>query len=249
MLEKATDGYGWTPSFPDHRDRQFVRTTPTLPGLVDFRDEDWGIYNQGNFSTSTVNAVVSAYRNIANIHSDKEIVPSRLALYSIARSLAGTPYNDGVGVRDVLKAIQKFGVIPESAYPYKATNVEGKLGAGMKRIAKKLFEFEYQSVQGTESDLCAAMAQNRTLIAGLSIYDSFLTKKAEKTGKIPLPSIKENHIAGIAAEVIAYDLSENTFTLKANWGENWGNKGYLRVPMGYLTNSNLARDFWTIKVK
>lgn len=33
-----------------------------------------------------------------------------------------------------------------------------------------------------------------------------------------------------------------------SWGDGWGDHGYFYMPYAYLTNPNLASDFWTIQV-
>jgi C1A family cysteine protease len=32
------------------------------------------------------------------------------------------------------------------------------------------------------------------------------------------------------------------------WGNRWGMKGYFTLPYAYLTDENLASDFWTIRI-
>jgi C1A family cysteine protease len=46
---------------------------------------------------------------------------------------------------------------------------------------------------------------------------------------------------------VGYDDSKQQFIIRKSWGTSWGKKGYFRMPYAYLTDPNLADDFWTIR--
>ena len=33
-----------------------------------------------------------------------------------------------------------------------------------------------------------------------------------------------------------------------SWGTGWGMKGFFTIPYNYLTDSDLASDFWTVRL-
>lgn len=45
---------------------------------------------------------------------------------------------------------------------------------------------------------------------------------------------------------VGYDDSKQSFIVRNSWGNKWGIKGYCEMPYGYLTDPQLARDFWAI---
>lgn len=245
-MTRTIDGYGWTPSLPDHRSKQFERTTPTLLGGLDLRD-DLDVYDQKRFPTSSANAVASMYRSIVYRHLEIEIVPSRMFLYETTRMMNGNQMTCSIG--DTLRSLSEFGMVNEVAWQYRSENFLRKLPKAVWSRGKDWHPFKAYSVQVTESDILSALIQNKNLVVGLSVYESMITSKAEKTGKVPLPSIKEEQIGGIAVEIVAYDLADYTFTIKTSWGDKWGKKGYMTIPIGYVTNPNLAGDMWTISSK
>ena len=47
---------------------------------------------------------------------------------------------------------------------------------------------------------------------------------------------------------VGYDDKTQRFLVMNSWGTDWGQKGFFTIPYSYLTNDNLADDFWTIRV-
>ncbi len=47
---------------------------------------------------------------------------------------------------------------------------------------------------------------------------------------------------------VGYNDANRTFLCRNSWGTGWGMKGYFTIPYAYLTDTDLAADFWTIRV-
>jgi len=69
-----------------------------------------------------------------------------------------------------------------------------------------------------------------------------------KTGQLNLPKPKEKSLGGHAVMAVGYNETTQRFTIRNSWGARWGLKGYFTMPYAYLTDRNLADDFWTIRV-
>lgn len=47
---------------------------------------------------------------------------------------------------------------------------------------------------------------------------------------------------------VGYDDASQRFIVMNSWSNKWGDKGYCHMPYGYLTDTDLAADFWTVRI-
>lgn len=46
---------------------------------------------------------------------------------------------------------------------------------------------------------------------------------------------------------VGYDEQRERMLVRNSWGVDWGIEGYFTMPYDYISNDNLADDFWTIR--
>jgi len=63
-----------------------------------------------------------------------------------------------------------------------------------------------------------------------------------------MPGPSEKSVGGHAICCVGYDDATQHFIIRNSWGNQWGLQGYFMMPYAYPTNSNLADDFWTIRL-
>ena len=56
----------------------------------------------------------------------------------------------------------------------------------------------------------------------------------------------EQVLGGHAVMCVGYDDTNQWFIVRNSWGTDWGDGGYFYMPYAYMTNSQLANDFWEI---
>jgi C1A family cysteine protease len=83
-------------------------------------------------------------------------------------------------------------------------------------------------------------------VFGFTVYQSFEGDVVAKTGVLPMPAKNESVIGGHAVMAVGYDDAKSAFIVRNSWGNAWGLKGYFYMPYDYITDTNLADDFWTI---
>ena len=92
------------------------------------------------------------------------------------------------------------------------------------------------------------LASGYPFVLGFTVYQSFESDTVAQTGHAPMPGPNEQTIGGHAVLAVGYDDSQNWFIIRNSWGTGWGMQGYFTLPYDYLTNDNLADDFWTIRL-
>ena len=251
LKSREVKRFGWTPDIPDARD--FMYSAPeavltTLPKKVDLRGSKMPkVYDQGQLGSCTANAIGAAFEFGQIKQGQKDFMPSRLFIYYNERAMEGTIDTDaGAMIRDGMKSVAKVGVCTEDTWPYDITQFTEKPPAKAYTEAKKHQALVYRRVLGQLHQMQGCLAQGYPFVFGFSVYESFMSPEVAKTGKVPLPPRGEQLIGGHAVLAVGYDDAEQSFIVRNSWGTGWGIKGYCLMPYGYLTDPQLARDFWAV---
>lgn len=244
---------GWLPDTPDHRDFLFAprpEIAASLPPMVDWSTDPCQppILSQGELGSCTSFAIASAVqfeRRQANEAPD--FIPSHLFIYYNERAMEGSiGYDSGAMIRDGIKSVAQQGVCPETNWPYDITKFKRKPTTVCYKTATKYTAIQYARVARTLNDFKTVLASKSLIVAGISVYDSFMSNEVATTGVVPLPSKTEKLQGGHAIDLIGYSDQTERFIVRNSWGTEWGNKGFFTIPYQYILDSNLSDDFWVI---
>ncbi|SRR5581483_9120866 len=251
-MSYRTSRYGWLPDLPDHRDHLYaapVEVVGNLPAKKDLRPQCPGIYDQGQLGSCTANAIAAAIEFDRLKQKISDFTPSRLFIYYNERAMEHTIDSDsGAQIRDGIKSVGKLGDCPEAEWPYEISKFKTKPPKNCYADALKYKAVLYQRVTQTLSQLKGCVASGYPFVFGFTVYESFESAQVAKTGHAHLPRAAEKAIGGHAVMAVGYDDSNNYFIVRNSWGAKWGMKGYFTLPYAYVTDNNLADDFWTIRV-
>jgi C1A family cysteine protease len=243
--------YTWKPDLPDYRDHLYTATPrPTLPVKVDLRTNYNNIYDQGNLGSCTANAVALAFDFGRIKQSQQPIKPSRLFIYYNERLLEGTVrYDSGATLRNGIKTLNKQGTCIETEWPYVISKFAFRptnncYSSALNNTLKQYLRLNNANL----NDLKTCLASGFGFVFGFSVYSSFETQQVATTGQVSLPQRGERLLGGHAVYCVGYDDSIQKFICRNSWGTNWGDKGHFYIPYSYLTNTNLADDFWTLRL-
>jgi C1A family cysteine protease len=177
-------------------------------------------------------------------------MPSRLAIYYGERSLEGTVSQDaGASVADCLKVLYKTGAGHESIWAYDIAKFTVKPPKQLYLDAAKYKVQKYEQVDNTNATLLkTALAAGKPIVFGFTVYESFEGADVAKTGVVPMPGKDESVLGGHCVLLVGYDDSKKQWIVRNSWGTGWGQAGYCFFPYAYLTNADLASDFWVADV-
>lgn len=244
-------GMGWLPSLPDQRDLEYKVTAPiimVLPDEVDLRKQhELPTINQGGLGSCVAHASAHLhYFSQLKQGSKKPIAPSRLFIYYNARAEMGKKYitmDSGTYLRLGAKVMAKFGVCPDSEWPYFVKSYQMKPKASCYSRALKHQALLYRRVDQSLDQLKGCLASGFPFMLGFSVYDSF--NEVGKNGIVSLPESSERLRGGHAIYCCGY--TKDSFIVQNSWGKSWGDQGYCYFPHSYFTNSSLSNDFWMIE--
>jgi len=261
--ERRISAYGWHPDLPDHRDYSYAVparvTAAPLPALVDLRPQCPPVYNQLQLGSCTANAIAAAIQFEQMKQSLPVFGPSRLFIYYNERVMEHSiTFDHGAQIRDGIKSVAKQGVCPETMWTYddknngdnacRACPYAKKPTPTCYKTAAKHLVMNYQRLTPTLDELRGCLASGYPFVFGFTVYTAFESREVAKSGVLSLPTAKEKVMGGHAVMAVGYNDSTSQFIVRNSWGPDWGQEGYFMMPYDYLTNSNLADDFWTIRM-
>jgi len=249
----TTKRYGWVRDLPDHRDHLYAAPPAklsALPPSADLRPQCPPVYDQGQLGSCTANAIAGAIQfDQMKQKLNPVFTPSRLFIYYNERALEGTVASDsGAQIRDGVKSVGQQGDCPETEWPYDITKFAQKPPGSCYTDARKYKVVTYQRVTQVASQIKGCLASGYPFVFGFTVYQSFESPAVAQSGVLPMPKSGEPSIGGHAVMAVGYDDAKQSVIVRNSWGSSWGLAGYFLMPYAYITDPNLANDFWQIQV-
>lgn len=207
------------------------------------------MYNQKNLESCSANAIAAAVEfDLMKEKGRRVIFPSRLFLFYNSRALEHTQRADeGVYIRDAIKAVARHGDCPETLWPY----VEHKYAT---RPPKKCYDsalkykaIQYYRLHRNLDDMRACLASGYPFVFGFLAHEKF-RDVVKKSGRLEMPAKGEKVLGKHAVLAVGYNDSSRRLVVRNSWGPRFGLAGYFTMPYEYTAKEDLTADFWTIRV-
>jgi C1A family cysteine protease len=255
-IGKLQRQYTWKKQPVDDRDYTFQKFKLVRPTVVELpisaSNQTWcsPVKDQGQEGSCTGHAWsgLLEYNEIkdgltGSLYTDF----SRAFVYYNERLIENTVDQDsGAMLRDGAKALANYGICTEVIFPYVVGDFAQKPSQLCYDSASINKIHSYYALN-TITDMKTCIASGQCFVFGINIYESFESETVAQTGIVPMPNLQtEQCLGGHAIMAVAYNDVTQTFTIKNSWGPDWGQAGYFTLPYAYITNPQLASDFWTV---
>jgi hypothetical protein len=203
--------------------------------------------DQGKLGSCSVNAACMALQYIIKRDGGGDFLTSRLALYYATRVYIGRERPDqdaGCDLRSMCKALSRYRMWPEQYWSYTVTRfAEEPPGFSSSLIAMTPL-VQYRAVKRDVYHMQAALNNHTPIIAGIRVYESFLSTRVACTGDVDLPEPGEPCLGGRACLVCGYD--SRGWICRNSFGPQWGQDGNFILPQSYLLAADLCFDMWIL---
>lgn len=215
-----------------------------------------GVENQGPWGSCTAQAMAYAWRlkRWRAAPGAPPPQPSRAYWYDRSRASLAILYDGGSTNTATAAVAAQEGVVPEAAFPYVTTNLligpsaalVAAAQAAPDRAAPTAMPW-YADTATMAASIKAALAAGRCVVLGVQVYESFESKKALKSGDVPMPVPgKEKLLGGHAICLTGYRDDTQRFSFPNSWGTKYGARGLFTLPYAYAGSSSLAADAWEL---
>ena len=224
----------------------YYEASPVPPNLeVDMRPSCPAVYDQRQLGSCTGNGWAAFYEFMK-----PGMTPSRLDIYYYERQHMGSQYtwqDSGAQVSDGAFVLNTRGVCDEKNWTYSDDPIKFRIKPPYwdDSQAKASSKINPLAVSINANDMKHCLMMGKPIVIGFDVYDSFESQQVAQNGIVPMPVSGEQMLGGHCVMIVGCSDSNGWWICRNSWGTSWGDKGYFYMPYAYLTDPNLASDFWT----
>ena len=236
------------PSGFDYRDWRYKRASTGIRESVDLREWDSVIENQGSLGSCSGNAMTNAYElSVKRLYPDRFTELSRLFVYYNSRLIDNTTGEDvGAYLRSTLAAVRHQGICSERLWPYDESKFDVPPPAICYADGANRTITSYELLDSLD-DMLDALNQNKPVIIGLTVYDSF-NYVDEDNPVVQMPRSGDTG-GGHAMTAVGYDIAQRRILVKNSFGTRWGMRGYGWLPFEYVNSESFEKWIFNISTQ
>lgn len=213
---------------------------------VDLRRFCSPVEDQGKLGSCNACAIVGALEFLIIKSGKPKVDLSPLFVYFNGRHLSGTENRDaGLLCHHATASIMAYGACEEKLWPYKVDKFAVMPPRPCYEEARKFDAVQYGRLGSSEAAK-VSLSEGVPVVFGFDIPRGYYDA-AETTGLMPdLGAFDNQPQAGHAMLIVGYDDTEKTWLARNSWGEDYGDKGYCRIPYGLADKYVWNDELWAI---
>jgi Papain family cysteine protease len=213
---------------------------------VDLRNQCSPIFDQKNIGSCCAASLCGALEFLVNKNHEARRTLSPLFLFYNARKMSdSTNQIDGTMTAHANAAVMAFGVCDEALWPYREETARTEPPNDAYAAATNFEAVQYARLGSTDEVKATVSGGLPVMFAadiGMAYFDA-----AARTGRMPaLGALGDSKPCAHAMLLVGYDEDDRTWLVRNSWGEQFGEKGYLRIPYDLFNRHVWNEDLWVI---
>lgn len=171
---------------------------------------------------------------------------SPLFVYYNGRKLAGMEKEDaGLLCHHATASIMAYGACEEKVWPYKVDKFDKAPPKDSYENAR-MFEATQYARLGSSEEAKVSLSQGMPIVFGFDIPRSYYSAAATTGRMQAVGSFDREPMSGHAMLIVGYDDNDGTWLARNSWGEDFGEKGYCRIPYELANRYVWNDELWAI---
>lgn len=237
------------PYVKDNRDHVYKLKSVQVSDVIDLRENDSNVEDQGMLGSCVSNALCNAYEiTVKKLYPNAFKELSRLFVYYHSRIFDDNLEDDlGSYIRDGLKSLKHYGVCAEELWPYNVEKFNEQPPPQCYLNASKRTITEYQLLLNND-EIIEVLNDYIPVTVSIEIFQQF-NNVTKENNIIRLPNQFDYSLGYHAVLILGYNLNTRQFLVKNSWGNNWGDNGYAYIPFDYVGNFSNEKWVFTISTQ
>ena len=218
----------------------------TYERKVDLRQFCSPIFDQEKIGSCCACSLVGALEFLVNKNNQAKRKLSPMFLFYNARKMSdSTNQIDGTMTAHANAAVMAFGVCDEDLWPYREEIARQAPSQTAYNEATNFEAVQYARL-GSTDEVKAALSGGLPVMFAADIGMGYFDVAA-RTGRMPaMGTIEGGKPCAHAMLLVGYDEDDRTWLVRNSWGEQFGEKGYLRIPYDLFNRHVWNDDLWVI---
>lgn len=184
------------------------------------------VYDQGQVGSCSANALGAAVEILHGRMGYAPERPDRMALYYRERAMVGSVAEDAGAILADGVAVLRAGYEPEQRYVPEWSSAWTARPPRRADDAPRLVSAE--AIDVDVPTIAWELACGHPVVVGIAVTEAWQTLAG---GTLPPP--EGESIGGHAVLLVGYALAAGVWIVRNSWGEEWGDRGYARLPWAW----------------